>query len=60
MRLPHCVARRSAAGMRAPDTTTRTGMAQHLNPSAATPSQFVVGLGEKVAPTDIEEGMRVG
>ena len=22
--------------------------------------QFVVGLGEKVAPTDIEEGMRVG
>ena len=24
------------------------------------PTQFVVGLGEKVAPTDIEEGMRVG
>ena len=22
--------------------------------------QFVVGLGEKVSPTDIEEGMRVG
>lgn len=22
--------------------------------------QFVVGLGDKVAPTDIEEGMRVG
>jgi hypothetical protein len=23
-------------------------------------AKFVVGLGEKVAPTDIEEGMRVG
>lgn len=23
-------------------------------------SQFVVGLGDKVSPTDIEEGMRVG
>ena len=23
-------------------------------------AQFVVGLGDKVAPTDIEEGMRVG
>lgn len=22
--------------------------------------QFVVGLGDKVAPTDVEEGMRVG
>lgn len=22
--------------------------------------QFVVGLGDKVSPTDIEEGMRVG
>jgi hypothetical protein len=24
------------------------------------PFQFVVGLGDKVSPTDIEEGMRVG
>lgn len=23
-------------------------------------AKFVVGLGEKVAPTDVEEGMRVG
>lgn len=23
-------------------------------------AKFVVGLGEKVSPTDIEEGMRVG
>jgi 26S proteasome regulatory subunit T1 len=23
-------------------------------------AKFVVGLGDKVAPTDIEEGMRVG
>jgi 26S proteasome regulatory subunit T1 len=23
-------------------------------------AKYVVGLGEKVAPTDIEEGMRVG
>lgn len=23
-------------------------------------SQFVVGLGDRVSPTDIEEGMRVG
>ena len=23
-------------------------------------AQFVVGLGDKVSPTDIEEGMRVG
>ena len=23
-------------------------------------AKFVVGLGEKVAPTDIEEGMRIG
>ena len=23
-------------------------------------AQFVVGLGDRVAPTDIEEGMRVG
>ena len=23
-------------------------------------AKFVVGLGERVAPTDIEEGMRVG
>ena len=32
----------------------------HTKTAATKPPQFVVGLGEKVAPTDIEEGMRVG
>ena len=30
------------------------------HPLSPFPHQFVVGLGDKVAPTDIEEGMRVG
>lgn len=29
-------------------------------PPALQIAKFVVGLGDKVAPTDIEEGMRVG
>ena len=33
---------------------------QHCPPPAVGLLQFVVGLGDKVAPTDIEEGMRVG
>lgn len=33
---------------------------QHMLSTLSTFVQFVVALGDKVAPTDIEEGMRVG
>ena len=36
------------------------GVANSSHCSVSTNLQFVVGLGDKVSPTDIEEGMRVG
>jgi len=52
------------------DENSGGGMSSNLNPPSSAGNKyvinvkqiakFVVGLGEKVAPTDIEEGMRVG
>ena len=43
-----------------PGMQQRTCRSAVLFPHTVVRLQFVVGLGDKVAPTDIEEGMRVG
>jgi hypothetical protein len=43
-----------------PTLLSDRGALHHCEPLCVWHMQFVVGLGDKVAPTDIEEGMRVG